>query len=179
MATEILLKNNTAIVWADPADYNSANSGYARTHQITLAALASAAAREGAKADLGATRAARYAMRVFIEVDVAPTAGTTMDFYWCSSISAVAGTGNDAGATGADAVYKGGEEAEWLVQALYVGSLVLTNDAATTVQRAMVGEFCPPERYGFPIVYNGSGQALEGDDIEMCIAVLPLIDESQ
>ena len=56
---------------------------------------------------------------------------------------------------------------------------MLTADAATTVQRGTIGEFVPPERYGQPIVVNNGGQAFEGDDIEMYVALIPLIDESQ
>lgn len=179
MATEILVKNGTPIVWADVTDYNPANSGYVQTEQITLAALADGAAREGAKADLLEKRAARFSVRVGIEFDVAPVAGVPVDFYWSASHSAVAGTGNDAGASGTDANYKIGDEAEWLAQCIYLGSLRATADVAPVYQIMTVGEFSPPERYGQVIVHNRGGQALEGDDIEMFVALIPLIDEAQ
>lgn len=180
MATEILTKIGTPVVWADLTDYSSAGSGYTRTAQLDLTSIASAAARQGDKVDLGATRAAKFAVHVGIEMDVAPTAGAQVHFYWSSSASGTAGTGNAAGAGGSDAAYKAGEEAEWLAQATYMGSLTLTADAATTVQRACINShFVPPQRYGMPIVFNQGGQAFEGDAVEMYVALVPIVDEFQ
>ena len=53
MANEVLLKSGTPKAWADTTDY--AGDGGTRTHQIDLTSLADGAARQGAKADLGAT----------------------------------------------------------------------------------------------------------------------------
>jgi hypothetical protein len=180
MPSEVLVKNGTPVVWADTTDYSSTNSGYTRTHQIDLTSLANGAARQGAKADLGATRAARYAVRVGLEADVAPTAGTFFRLYWSASASATAGTGNDGGASGADAAYKASEEAEWVRQLIHLGDIPATNDAAPTVQMMTInGDFKPPERYGMPVAFNQWGQALEGDAVEMFIALIPLVDEIQ
>jgi len=179
MATEILVKSGTPVVWADTTDYSDTNSGFTRTHQLDLTSLADTKAREGAKADLGATRAARYAVRVGIEFDSAPTAGEAVYFYWSASHSGTAGTGNDGGCTGADVAYKDGEESEWVKQLQLIGVLTVTNDAATTVQYATVGEFCPPERYGQVVVWNEAGQALEGDAVEQFVALIPIVDEAQ
>lgn len=180
MATnEVLHKSGTPIVWADTTDYSSTASGYTRTAQIDLTSIAANAARQGDKVDLGATRAARYAVYAGIEMDVAPTAGLTVQFFWSSSFSATAGTGNDGGASGADGAYKAGEEDEWASQLLRLGTMVLTNDAATTVQRQFLGFFTPPNRYGMPVVVNKGGQAFEGDAVEMYIALVPIVDEIQ
>lgn len=179
MSNEIKVKLATPIVFANSGDYSSTLSAYARTAQVNLTSLANGAARQTDKVDLGATRAGRYLVRAAIELDVAPTAGTVVDFYWSSSPSATAGTGNDGGASGADGAYKAGEEDEWKPQLLKIGSLVLTADAATVVQRGYVGEFIPPERYGSVVVINESGQAFEGDAVEMNVVLLPLIDEIQ
>jgi len=179
VATEILVKTGTPVCWADTTDYSSTGSGITRTHQIDLTSIADTKARQGAKADLEASgpRAARYAVVVGIEMDVSPTAGEVVEFYWSSSYSTTAGTGNDGGASGADAAYKDGEEAEWVKQLTFLGALVLTNDAATTVQRACIGTFCPPDRYGMPVVKNEGGQAFEGDAVEAYIALIPIVDE--
>lgn len=180
MANEVLVKMGTPVCWADTTDYSNTGSGISRTHQIDLTSIANDAAREGAKADLGATRAERYAVLVGIEFDVAPTAGNVVEFYWSESFSATAGTGNSGGAAGADQAYKAGEVDEWKKQLLYIGSLVATNDAATTVQRQCVNpEFRPPSRYGMPVVVNKAGQALEGDAVEMYVALVPIVDEIQ
>ena len=179
MSQEILKIEGTPVVFSDTTDYSSTNSGLTRTDQLDLTSIANGAARQSTKADLGATRASLYAVRAGIEFDVAPTAGSEVEIYWSPSFSATAGTGNDAGASGADSAYKAGEEAEWLKQAQFLGSLVATNDAATTVQYQTVGYFTPPHRYGQVIVFNRSGQALEGDAVEMFIALVPLVTEIQ
>lgn len=181
MASEILVKQGTAVCWADTTDYSATNSGIARTHQIDLTSLASTKARQGAKADLGATRSAGYAVIVGIEMDVAPVAGTVVAVYWSPSYDSTAGTGNAGGASGADEAYKDGEESEWVQQLIHIGDVVMTADAATTVQVQCVNPyFMPPTRYGMPVVYNQNTlQAFEGDAVEMFVAFVPVTDESQ
>ena len=172
MATnQVLQISGTPIVWADTTDYSSSLSGYTRTAQIDLTSLASAAARQGDKVDFGATRAAKYAVFVGIEMDVAPTAGAVIEFWLSCSFSATAGTGNDGGASGADGAYKAGEEDEWKVQLLFLGALTLTADAATTVQRGFVGFVNMPNRYGSLVVVNKGGQAFEGDAVVFEVAL--------
>lgn len=163
----------TPVVWANSGDYSSTDSGYTRTHQINLTSIA-AAARQGAKADLGATRPRVYAVRVGIEWGTAPTAGNVVEVYWSASFSSTAGTGNSAGASGTDLAYKAAEEAEWLKQAMFLGSLVATNDGAGTTQIQTIGYFTPPHRYGMPIVYNTSGQTFDSDAVNMFVALVPL-----
>lgn len=180
MPTEILVKSGTPVVWADSIDYSSAGSGYTRTHQILLESISTGAARQGDKADLGATRAASYAVHLGWESGSAPTAGNMVDVYWSSSYSGTAGTGNAGGASGSDGAYKAGEEAEWVKQLTYVGSLTVTNDAAGTVQRQCVNDaFVPPNRYGMPVVYNRSGQTSDSDSTQMYVSLVPLVDEVQ
>lgn len=180
MANEVLVKMGTPVCWADTTDYNSAGSGISRTHQIDLTSLADTKARQGAKADLGATRPEAYAVHVGLEFDVAPGVSDVCYVYWASSYSGTEGTGNDGGASGADAAYNDGSEAEWLRQLTLIGVFHCTADAATTVQRQCVNDrFSPPTRYGMPVVWNESGQALEGDAVEMYVALIPRTDELQ
>lgn len=180
MANLIYTNEGTPIVWADTTDYSATGSGFTRTDQIDLTSLANGAARQGDKKDLGDPRSEAYAVIVGFELDVAPTAGTEIEVYWSESISGTAGTGNSGGASGADGAYKAGEEDEWKRQLTYIGSLVCTADAATTVQRQCINpRFVPPTRYGSPVVVNKSGQALEGDAVEMYIALVPVPPEVQ
>ena len=79
----------------------------------------------------------------------------------------------------ADGAYQAGSEAEWVKQLQLIGVLTLTADAATTVQISTVGRFTPPSRYGQIVVWNEGGQAFEGDDVEMFVALVPIVDESQ
>ena len=86
--------------------------------------------------------AAAYAVKVAVEMDVAPTAGATVEIYWSSSFSGTAGTGNDGGASGADEAYKAGEETEWVKQLQLIGILILTAVIAVvfTVPAAGAGQ---------------------------------------
>lgn len=179
MANEVLRKLGTPVVFADTTDYSASGSGYSRTAQIDLTSLADTKARQSDKVDLGATRAPMYAVYAGIEFNVAPTAGEVVDVYWSGSASGTAGTGNDGGASGSDGAYKDSEESEWVNQLEWIGRLVATNDAATTVQRQKIGVFDPGQRYGQIVVHNRSGQELEGDAVEMYVALVPLIDEVQ
>jgi len=180
-AGDLTVSQGTPIVWADTTDFSDTNSGLTRTDQIDLTSLADGDARQGAKKDLGATRAPSYAAVVCLEFDVAPTAGEVVHILWSSSTSGTAGTGNTGGSasTGADADWDPGGAAEadreeYMLHLDYVGALVAAADAATTYQVACVNpNFKPPTRYGFPVVFNQSGQALEGDAVEMYIALVP------
>lgn len=180
MANEILEKNGTAIVWADiGGDFG--DSPIAGTVQITLVSLASTAARQGVKVDLGATRAARYDVTLRVEFDVAPTSQNQVSLWWAPSPSAVAGTANPGGVSGTDAAYTGtaGDSlADSILQLQYVGALICTSDAAAVVNQQSFTVF-PQCRYGSPVVYNEADQAFEGDDIEMSIIFMPVIDEIQ
>lgn len=176
--------DGTPLVWADSADY--AGQGGTRTHQITLAALAVGAARQGEKADLDRgvvtdRMPQRWAVTPRIEMDVAPANGKTVDLYWSSSLSATPATANDGACTGADAAYAGSAGstlAETLQQLQYIGSLTLTNDADTIIQQTTF--ICTfPTQWGMPVVVNNSDQAFEGDDVEMSITLIPLEDEAQ
>ena len=179
MPTEIKQKVGTPIVFADTTDFSSPSHGFTRTAQIDLTSLANNAARQSDKVDLGATRAAAYGVRVGIEMDVAPTAGTVIEFYWSGSASATAGTGNAGGCSGADGAYKAGEEDEWKKQLQFLGNLVLTADAAPAVQIQDIGILTPGDRYGQIVVLNKGGQALEGNAVEMFVALIPIVDEYQ
>jgi len=179
MANEVLLKSGTPTVWADTTDY--AGDGGTRTHQIDLTSLADGAARQGAKADLGATRAERYAVTLCIEMAVAPVSGAAIDLYWAASLHATAATMNPGGCSGVDAAYTGtaGDSMDdSLNQLIPIGSLYLTADATTLLQ-AMTFSLFPPHRYGMPVVDNNGGQAMHSDAVECFVALTPLVPEIQ
>lgn len=171
MANEVLIKSGTIIRW------EAAGGEYV----ITLASIAVNAARQGAKGDLGATRAARWSVLVEINMDVAPTAGDIIEFWWSSSPSAVAATQNTGACSGSDAAYTGsaaGTVDETKYQLQYIGGLVLTPDADAVVQTQEF-VFFPLQRYGMPVVVNKADQILEGDDNDHRITLMPVIDEIQ
>lgn len=183
MPTNVSFDLGTApYVWADTTDYSSTVSGMTRTDQIDLTSLASAAAREGDKKDLGVVRPRKWMVTVAIEMAVAPTSGETIDIWWAGSPSATAGNANPGETSGADAAYTGstGDSLlDSLPQLQYVGSIILTADATTLVQYATVGVLEDVHRYGFPVVYNASSQALVADAVEMYVALMPMQDEIQ
>lgn len=189
MANEILIKQGTQIRFfitgsfspADPAtDYSV---GTPTDVALTLNALASLAGRQSAKADLGATRAARYSVFGCVDFTLeTPSATGTIDYYWAPSANATDANANVAGNSGVDAVAPDGALgsitlAEFLKQCQFIGSLT-THDGAS-VQVGYVGTFSPAERWGQLIVVNNAGDAMEADDVEHHQVLNPLVDEVQ
>lgn len=186
MANEVLVKEDTPIVWADETDYAGGSQiGGTRTHDLDLTNLLFTAARQGVKADLGATRAARYAITLSVEFKTAeaPESGETVDLYWGPSGATAAGTANQGGLAGTDAAYTGtaGDSlADSLKQLIYIGSIILTVDVVSVVQRQTF-VFSPPTRYGQPVIVNNT-DAEDFNDVdaeEMYVRMVPLIDEVQ
>ena len=180
MANLVYVNEGTAIVWADHAG-DFGDSPIASTHQITLAALASTAARQGVKVDLGDPRAELYEVTLILEWDVAPADGASAKLYFAPSHHATAGTANPGGVSGTDAAYTGtagSTIAESLQQCDLAVILPCTNDADTIIQQK-TAKYRPHSRYISPVVVNEGGQALEGDDIEMSITMIPVPREVQ
>lgn len=191
MATsEILQKVGTQIRFCvaaslSPADVaTNLTIGTPTDVALTLSAVASAAARQSAKVDLGATRAAAYEVLGCVDfTGETPTVGLTIDYYWAPSTHATAANGNVAGNSGVDAACPDGctttaiTIAEFVKQCLLIGQLTITDDA--TVQCGFVGVLRPTGRYGQLIVVNSSGDAFEADDVEMHQVLNPIVDEIQ
>jgi len=182
MPTEALVKNGTPVVWADTTDYTGTVSGLTRTSQIDLTSVASGASRQGAKVDLGATRAAKYEVLIAVEFASGAISDETVDIYLAWSPSSTAANANPGGVSGSDAAYTGtaGDSlADSVKQLEYVGSLTTTADQTTVVQYGKVGELFAPSRYVSPVLVNNSTGALVADAVEMYIALIPIIDELQ
>lgn len=179
MATYTLAQG-TSKIWAHGADFNPAGAsdlGTTEDYELDLTGLADGTARQGAKGDLGATRAAMYACFLRWETNSAPTAGLTVDVYWAASTSATAANDNAGGASGSDGAWPGdSNEDEWAKQLIYIGSLVLTNDATTIQVQCINPAFQPPTRYGMPVVDNNSGQAAFTDAVEMAFYMVPITE---
>jgi len=185
MATEILIKTGTPIVWA-ASDFNGAVSGYTRTYDLDIDSLADAAARQGIRGDLGAARANLFHVYAGIEVNATVVSGAAVYYYWSESISGTAGVGNTGFCTGVEGAYTGSEDgtiAGSVRQLRLMGVMSLEPDAegssANSVQIQKVGEISSPLQYGQPVVWNESGQALQGDGIQSFVALVPIVDESQ
>ena len=180
-AGDVTISDGTPICWADTTDYSSTNSGITRTHQIDLTSLASTDMWQGAKADLGAARSSSYSVKACFEMDVAPAAGGYVSVFWSSSISGTAGTGNDGGAesTGADSDWDGisgggaTEQDEYKQHLTLIGIVPMGLNADVPMVKTISNNFVPPTRYGFPIIQNNTSQALQGDAVEMYVALIP------
>lgn len=134
---------------------------------LDLTSLANAAGRQGDEHDFGATFPERVRIELVVDFNAAPTAGLTMDVYWASSDD---GTNYDGEASGSDAAFALAD----CPRLHYVGSLVASND--TDPQRAS-WVFFLPARYGLPVVYNASGQALTNVGTDQIVTVTPLVGD--
>jgi len=184
MANEVLQKVGTAIVLADTTDHSPAanNNLGTRTDQIDLTSLAADAARQSAKFDFGATRAAKYFVMAAIEWGTAPAAGETVEFFLAPSPSGTAAVANPGGVSGSDSAYAGysANLGDSLKQLLFIGSMIQTTQATTTIQIGIGGVFSPPERYATLIAVNKSAaDNLVADAVEMSILISPIVDEIQ
>lgn len=184
---DITLEQGTQLRFCVTASFSPADAGTNFTEGsptdvvLTQASLANAAGRQSTKADLGANRAARYAVHAAVDfTDETPTAGNRVDYYWAPSPVATAGSGNVAGNSGADGAAPDGALgtitlAEFLLQCEFIGSLVVHDGAS--VQNGFVGVLVPTTRYGQLIVVNNSGDAFEADDVEMAVWLTPMVDD--
>lgn len=185
MATNLIkVTEQTAIVWADTTDYSSTVSGLARTDQIDLTSVSAAAARQGAKKDLGATRWPEYKVVIAVEIASLAASGESIDIYWADSPSDTAGNANPGGTSGVDAAYTGtaGDSlADSLLQLIQIGSLITTSDNTTVVQYGTIGILngSAIHRYGMPVLVNNSAGALMTDAVEMYIALIPIPPDIQ
>lgn len=166
-------------------DYVRVQSGTTKTWKssggdaaITLASLANAAARQGAKLDLGATRAREYDVFADVELAATPTAGNPVQIYWAPSSSATPGTDNPGNVTGTDAAYAGYSSNldATLPQLQLAGEHVCTAQATATVQKGYCGRFSPAQRYGSPVVVNRSGAAFHTSDTNIQVRFVPFED---
>jgi len=192
MANEVLVKTGAQFSFADHANdfsptaaYNLEQGGHTDV-QLQFASVAAAAAVNSTKADLGATRAARYNVVCVLEVaSGAAVSGETVDFYWAPSPDSANASGNPGGVDGVDGGYTGtGADslADSLKQLIYIGSHVATTDDTADSPEVQIGQvavFSPPERYGCLIVVNNLTGAFHSDDVEMHVVFNPIIDEVQ
>ena len=189
MASEGLLKyGTTQLLFADhsgdfgAAPTTAANSLIIGTPTDVQIDLTGVAATNGSRAsaktgDLGATRAPLYRVDACMESASAPTDGNVFSFYWGSSPSSTAATGNPGGLTGSDAAVT---YAEGLVaQLTFIGDLAVRNNV---INIGYVGTFVPEHRYGILLVVNRTDQALRSVATAMDethITLTPIILEAQ
>lgn len=143
-------------------------------YALTLTSLANGSARQGAKGDLGASWARRYAVRFTSAVASAATNGTEVEVFWAASNHATAGTNNPGNTDGTDAALSSPDELKG--QLIPLGSLVLSNARGTNTQTVYL-ELNPPTRYGMPVIVNKSGQALSATAGNHEFELTPILDK--
>ena len=180
MTDSVLVQDwDNATVWAHAADFSSTNNGLTDTHELDLTSLADGACRQGTKADLGATMAARYSCYCCFEPNAAPTSNEMIHVYWYSSSDD--GLGYASNVSGTDGLYTGtaGDSLDdSLMQMLHIATLICTNDALPQYVMNPLLHADEIGRYGVPFVYNDCGQALNTADAnEMFVALVPWVDQ--
>ena len=160
MANEVLQKQKTAVTWK--------NTGGTQT--LTLTSLAASAGRKGTSNDFGATFSIRVVVELLTKFATGPTAGQSLEIYWCSSRD---NTNFDAGQSSSDAAFT---DTDLNKQLHWIGSFIADN---TTNAQQQSWFFQLPGRYGFPVVYNATGQALSSTAGDHVLTVTPIVDEIQ
>lgn len=144
-------------------------------HVLTFTSVANAAGRAGDKCStndiLDATKGLAEVLEVFAscKVQVAPTAGLTVDVYLAFSDSSTAGTNNPGNLSGADAVLSNVDVLPLLV---FVGSIVLSNSIGTGVQQARF-LLQPQDQFLIPVLVNNSGQTASATGTDAFVTITP------
>lgn len=141
------------------------------TYALTLTSVTNGNGRQGDKGDLGANRARIWDVLFTASVGVAATAGNEIELWWAPSDSATPGTDNGGGVTGADGTFNTTPD-EYKQQLTFIGSLILSNNAGTGIQKQWLS-FSPSQRYGSPVVVNKSGQTLGATATDHTLTFIP------
>ncbi len=139
---------------------------------LTCTSVTNGNGRQGAKGDLGQYRVTSWIPFVTFSVGSAPTAGVEIEVWWAPSDSGTAGTDNPGGTSGTDATFNTTPN-EYKQQLIFLGSLILSNNAGTGIQKQYLPAFVPPTRYGMPVVVNQSGQTMGGTAGDHTITMIP------
>lgn len=167
-----------------PADANKIEVGAPQDVDMDISGTADTAMWQSDKVDLGNAAdawATQYAVYACIEFFVAPTTGTSIDFYWGASTQATAANGNPGFLTGVDGTYTGtpATAIEGRSQLQHIGTMTVTADVEFMIQK--VYTFSPKIRYGMLVIHNrNTGQTLAATDgIETAVVFVPASQEVQ
>jgi hypothetical protein len=161
-----LQQGATPIIWASSGG----------TFVWTPTSLSDGTGREGPKADLGAKWARRWVALLTSSVAASATDFKAIELWWGPSDNATAGTDNPGNLSGTDATLTNAATLRY--QLLLVGSLSLVNARTTSVQKQWF-DFYPPLRYGVPLLYNASGQALGSTAADHTLTLIPLEETAE
>lgn len=160
MANLIYQTLETARVWA-------ASGG---DEVLTLTSMATVVGRKGDGHDWGAVHSARVIVELKTAFAVGPVSGAVVEVWWFSSRDNSLFDGNQAAGDGALS------DTDIIRQGHWIGNLVCDNVTTVQVQSWL---FCLPGRYGFPVVYNRTAQALSATAGDHKLTVWPYPDQIQ
>jgi len=166
------LSLGTPVIWGEAG---ATGISLTVTKTLTFEALANAAGRMGASADLGASWDRDYLLQLIIETGTAPAAGATVEAYLAWSHDNTNWPGK---VTGSDAAYPTTVAANKIQLGNPASILVATADTNTVLKqnpviiRAMA-------RYVAPVIVNLLGQAVRDEttatDNDSRVVLTPLI----
>lgn len=166
MTNPIYQKQGTPVVWKDSGG----------DLVITLQNLAFGAGRQGATKDWGALSTARptlYKFRLELSFETAPVVDEAVSIYWKSSDDNVVWDNDDG--TGDIAL----SSTNKLRNLQLIGTLIV-DEAVADVTMSVSGYFRNYERYGAPVIYNGSaGDNLQNTANDASLTITPVYDEIQ
>ena len=146
----------TPVIWGEAG---ATGISLTVTKTLSLDALADAAGRMGASADLGATWDQDQLAQLIVETGTAPTAGNLVELYLAWSHDNTNWPGK---VTGSDAAYPATVSANKRQLGAPACILVATNDTNTVLYQNPV-VIRPKARYVVPVVVNLLGQAFRDE----------------
>lgn len=166
----------TPVVWGEAG---ATGISLSVTKTLSLDALADAAGRMGASADLGAQWDRDYLVQLIVETGTAPTAGNTVELYLAWSHDNTNWPGK---VTGSDAAYPSTVANNKKQLGNPAAILVATGDT-NTVLRQQPQVIRALARYVAPVVVNLLGQAIRDEttatDNDSRVVLTPLISRIQ
>jgi len=142
------------------------------TALITLTSLASGAGRQGALHDFGASAFARdYAWRAWIKFATAPVVGEVYEIYWKTSDGAHPDNDDGTGDLEVSAEDK-------LKNLTRIGTIIV-DEASATPEFAASGFMEHFNRYGAPVVWNRTADALSATALDHGFKLTPIPMQGQ
>lgn len=165
MANAVYQKAGTPVVWKDSGGDLA----------MTLQNLATVTGRQGATKDWGAlstARPTRYHFRYQCSLETAGTLGERQELYWKSSDdNSIFDNDDGAGDIALSAADK--------LKNLKLIGVMYTDEAAADIRMSIEGYFDDYNRYGCPVLYNGTTDNLQNTSNDASITVTPIYDEIQ
>jgi len=156
------LKPETPIAWL--------NTG--GSELLTLTSVAAANGRQGALHDFGtAARSPEFAWRAWIKFATTPVVGERVKIYWKTSDGTSPDNDDGTGDIALSAEDK-------LKNLLYLGSIVV-DEASTTPLFAKSGDVYLPHRYGAPVFFNDTADALSSTATDHGFSLTPVPIQGQ